>query len=130
MVKSMNINPRLTLRIACWSSPNIVNLIVGSIFVVILVTLVFGASLATVNLAPVPNDLFAVTTPSYRMAFYASLMFMTINENLIARVIGDPHIGVHTGRWWEALLNWVVMTVLFGVLIYRLPFQVRARVGL
>ena len=92
---------------------------------VILVTLVFGASLATVNLAPVPNDLFAVTTPSYRMTFYASLMFMTINENLIARVIGDPQIGIYTGRWWEALLNWVVMTVLFGVLIYSLPFQVR-----
>ena len=93
-------------------------LIVGSIFAVILVAMVVTASLATVNLAPGPNDLFAVTTPVYRIAFYAALCFMTIDENLIALAI--PVVG----RWWEALFNLFITTALLTVLVYYLPFQV------
>lgn len=108
----------------CFTGKNLVNLIVGSVFTVILLTLMFVSSLATVNLAPVPNDLFAVTTPFYRIAFYCSLVFMTINENLIAKVIGDPGNGNQIGVWWEALMNWIVMTLFFAVIVYYLPFQV------
>lgn len=110
--------------VACFSGPNVINLIVGSIFTVILLVMVVLGSLATVNLAPVPNDLFAVTTPSYRIAFYFVLVFMTINENLIAKLIGEPGNGDQTGIWWEALLNWIVMTLFFAVLVYYLPYQV------
>jgi hypothetical protein len=54
---------------------------------------------------------------------------MTINENLIAPIIGWPlnkslPLLEQTGHWWEALMNWIVMTILFGVLVYSLPFQV------
>lgn len=112
----------------CFVGSNLPNLIVGSIFAVILLFMVCFASLATVNLSPVPNDLFAVTTPVYRLSFYFVLVFMTINENLIAKVIGYPHnltltIEQH-GIWWEALMNWIMMTILFGVLVYTLPYQV------
>jgi hypothetical protein len=115
--------------VECFSGKNLINLIVGSIFAVVLLVMVGFASLSTVNLAPVPNDLFAVTTPAYRLAFYFALVFMTINENLIAPIIGWPlnktlPLVEQSGHWWEALMNWIVMTILFGVLVYSLPFQV------
>jgi len=115
--------------VACFSGKNLINLIVGSIFAVILLVMVGFASFSTVNLAPVPNDLFAVTSPTYRLTFYSALVFMTINENLIAPIIGWPlnkslPLLEQTGHWWEALMNWIVMTILFGVLVYSLPFQV------
>jgi hypothetical protein len=105
--------------IDCWKWPNLLNLIVGSIFTVILVGLVFLASLATVNYAPVPYDLFATSTAFYRIAFYCALMFMTVNENLIAKSI--PVVG----HWWEALFNLIVISALLVILVYYLPFQVR-----
>ena len=111
-------------NVNCFSGSNLVNLIVGSVFAIILLLLVVFASFATVNLAPIPNDLFAVTTPFYRLAFYGSIVFMTINENLIAKLIGNPGNGNQVGIWWEALLNWIVMTLFFAVLVYKLPFQV------
>ena len=108
----------------CFTGPNLINLIVGSVFAVLLLLLVVFASFASVNLAPIPNDLFALTTPLYRLAFYGSVVFMTINENLIAKLIADPGNGNQIGVWWEALLNWIVMTLFFAVLVYKLPFQV------
>ena len=91
-------------NVDCFSGSNLVYLIVGSVFGVILLILVGFASLSTVNLAPVSNDLFAVTTPFYRLAFYFTLVFMTINENLIAKLIADPGYGNQIGVWWEALI--------------------------
>jgi hypothetical protein len=99
--------------------PNLIYLIVGSIFAVLLLGTVVLASLATVNLSPVPYDLFATTTPSYRIALYLAYTFCTINEYLIANAI--PGIG----RWWEALFNWFVVTGLFATVAYRLPFQLK-----
>jgi hypothetical protein len=83
-----------------------------------MITITVLASYATVNLAPVPNDLFAVTTPVYRFAFYAALIFMTVNENVISRNIA------FVGSWWESLFNIFVVTGLVGVVVYYLPFQV------
>jgi len=113
----------------CFAGKSLVNLIVGSIFAVLLLVMVSFATFATVNLAPVPNDLFAVVTPFYRLAFYFVLVFMTINENLIAPIIGWPinkslPVIEQNGLWWEALLNWIMMTLFFGVLLYTLSFQV------
>ena len=86
--------------------------------VIILVSLAILGAYSSVNLAPVPNDLFAVSTPIYRIWFYVALMFMTINENLIANVI--PVVGL----WWESLLNLLVLSALLGLIVYYLPFQV------
>ena len=106
--------------------PNMINLIVGSVFALILVGIVLMASLSTVNLSPVPYDLFATSTPSYRIAFYAALMFMTVSENLIAPSIAAANGGNYAlGRWWEALFNWIIVTGLVVLVAYRLPFQVR-----
>ena len=106
--------------------PNMINLIVGSVFALILVGIVLTASLSTVNLSPVPFDLFATSTPSYRIAFYAALMFMTVSENLIAPSIAAANGGNYAlGRWWEALFNWIIVTGLVVLVAYRLPFQVR-----
>jgi hypothetical protein len=80
--------------------------------------MVILASFAPANLSPVPNDLFAVTTPVYRIAFYIALMFMTINENVLSR-----SIPMRAG-WWESLLNVFTVTALLIVLVYYLPFQV------
>ena len=98
--------------------PNLINLIVGSICAVILVAMVIFAAYSTVNLSPVPNDLFACTTPVYRFSFYAALIFMTIDEYLIAPSIPG------NGRWWEALFNVLIMSALVAVSVYYLPFQV------
>lgn len=111
-------------NVDCFAGTSLIYLIVGSLFAVILLIMVGLSSLSTVNLAPVPNDLFAVTTPFYRIAFYFALVFMTINENLIAKVIGDPGNGEQIGIWWEALFNLIIMTLFFAVLVYYLPFQV------
>lgn len=87
--------------------------------------MVFLTTLSTVNLAPVPFDLFAVTTPVFRIAFYAALMFMTVSENLIAPSIAAANGGNYAlGRWWEALFNWIIVTGLVVLVAYRLPFQV------
>jgi hypothetical protein len=104
--------------VACFEFPNLLYLIVGSIVTAIMITIVILASYATVNLAPVPNDLFAVTTPVYRIALYCALIFMTVNENVISR-----NIYMREG-WWESLFNIFVITALFGCVIYYLPFQV------
>ncbi len=107
--------------------PNLVNLIVGSIFVVVLVGMMLTTTLSTVNLAPVPFDLFATTTPAYRIAFYGALMFMTVSENLIAPSIAVANGGnYYLGRWWEALFNWIIVTGLVVLVAYRLPFQVNS----
>lgn len=100
-----------------------ITLIAGSLFAVILVPLVFLGALSTVNLSPVPNDLFATTTPVYRFVFYGALMFMTISENLIAPSIAAANHG-NLGRWWEALFNLILVTGLVVIVAYRLPFQV------
>ena len=99
--------------------PNLIYLIVGSVFAVALMGIVLLSSFATVNLSPVPYDLFATTSPSYRIALYLAYTFCTINEYLIANAI--PGIG----RWWEALFNWFVVTAVFTVLAFRLPFQLK-----
>ncbi len=83
-----------------------------------MVVLAFIATLSVVNYTPVPFDLFTTSTPVYRIALYSALMFMTINEFLIAPSI--PEIG----RWWEALFNLIVLSGLLGVIVYFLPFQV------
>jgi hypothetical protein len=97
----------------------LLNLIVGSVFAVLLLAIALLAAFATVNLSPVPYDLFATTTPSYRIIFYLAITFMTINENLIAHAI--PGIG----RWWEALFNWFVITGVLFTVCLRLPFQLK-----
>ena len=112
-------------RIACFSGPNLIVLIIGSVLALVLVVMVYLGALATVNLSPVPYDLFAATTPVYRFAFYGALMFMTVSENLIAPSIAAENAGNYgLGRWWEALFNWVIMTGLVVIVAYRLPFQV------
>jgi hypothetical protein len=99
--------------------PNLINLIVGSIAAVLLVGSVLIASIATVNYVPVPFDLFATSTPIYRIGLYLAMMFMTIDENLIALSI--PGVG----RWWEALFNLLITSGLLALVVYYLPFQLR-----
>lgn len=109
----------------CFAGPNLIYLIVGSVFGVLLTALVLTTSLAPVNLSPVPFDLFAVATPIYRISFYGALMFMTVSENLIAPSIAVANGGNYAlGRWWEALFNWIIVTGLVVLVAYRLPFQV------
>ena len=90
----------------------------GSIAVDLLIALAFLATMSVVNYTPVPFDLFTTTTPVYRIALYSTMMFMTINEFLIAPSI--PSIG----RWWEALFNLIVLSGLFALIVYYLPYQV------
>lgn len=99
--------------------PNLINLIVGSLAAVLLVSSVLIASISTVNYAPVPFDLFATSTPIYRIALYLAMMFMTIDENLIALSI--PGVG----RWWEAMFNLLITSGLLALIVYYLPFQLR-----
>ena len=105
-------------NLTCFAGTNLILLIVGSVLASILVTMVMFASLATVNLAPVPYDLFAVSTPIYRVYYYCALMLMTIDENLIALAI--PNVG----RWWESVFNLLIVSALVGLVVYYLPFQV------
>ena len=90
-------------------------LIVGTICALALVAMMLLSNLAFLNLIPTPNDLFTVVNPSYHLVFNLTIVFMTINEFLIGKIIGV---------WWEALFNWFVITLLLGMLFYYLPFQV------
>ena len=105
--------------VSCWGMPNIIYLIVGSIIVLILSGIMLVSRITFSNYAPVPNDLFSTSTPIYRIAFYLAMMFMTIDENLIARAI--PVVG----RWWEALFNLFISSALLAIVVYFLPFQIR-----
>lgn len=73
------------------------------------------STFAYVNVIPVPLDLLVTITPIYNIAFYLVIIFMTINEFLIGQIIGT---------WWEALLNWIIISILPALLVYYLPFHV------
>ena len=104
---------------SCFGWPNILSLVLGTISIIILVFLVFTSTLASVDHEPVPNDLSATSSPSYRIMYNVALIFMTVNEYFLAKIIPD------TGHWWEALNNLIVVSIVFFVLIYYLPYQIQ-----
>ena len=91
----------------------------GSISIVILVFLVYCSTLASPSYSPEPNDLDAICSPAYRLFYNSSLIFMTIDEYYIAKVIPV------TGHWWEALFNLILVTTCIFILIYYLPYQIQ-----
>jgi hypothetical protein len=104
--------------IGCFTWPNILAVVLGTIAIIFLVFLVFTSSLASSEFEPVVNDLDAICSPSYRICYNCCLIFMTVDEYYIAKVI--PVVG----HWWEALFNLILVTLCFAVIIYYLPFQV------
>ncbi len=91
----------------------------GTLSIIVLVFLVFTSTLASAKYDPEPNDLDAICSPSYRLIYNICLMFMTVDEYYIAKIIPV------TGHWWEALFNLILITACLFTLVYYLPFQLQ-----
>ena len=104
--------------VACFGWPNLLSVVMGSVSIVFLVFLVFASTLCSVEYEPVENDLDAVSSPAYRLIYNICLIFMTIDEYFIAKIIPV------TGHWWEALFNLILAILCFATVIYYLPYQV------
>ena len=105
-------------KVACFKGSNLIAIIIGTMSALTIIGLSLFSALIKSSVEPIANDLTVTTGVLFKIQYYLTVVFMTINKFWIAPAIGAD------GNWWEALFNLIAMSLLVASVVYLLPYQV------